>query len=124
MYVNSVYFITTTMTSVGYGDYNAFNSGSQILSQSIMIATMFSGILGFAIVKDQVFSAIKQPNINDIVKQTKDDVEDTLFQIDQLNQDELTEKMYEESILYMSTIVRFSIRKSFADNTFWNQLSP
>lgn len=27
MYVDAIYFVTTTMTSVGYGDINAFGQG-------------------------------------------------------------------------------------------------
>lgn len=28
MYVDAIYFVTTTMTSVGYGDFSAFDMGS------------------------------------------------------------------------------------------------
>ena len=54
MYANAIYFISTTMTSVGYGDINAWTYQDSML---IVYCTQFFGILGFALVKDQVFSA-------------------------------------------------------------------
>ena len=54
-YVDALYFITTTMTQVGYGDISAFGKGS--LSMIFVSLVQFFGILGFAIIKLQVFSA-------------------------------------------------------------------
>lgn len=50
LYVDSLYFITTTMTSVGYGDTYAFDKGT--ISMSAILCTQFFGLLGFSIIKD------------------------------------------------------------------------
>ena len=55
MYVDAIYFVTTTMTSVGYGDINAFGKGE--LSMGVVMFTQFFGMLGFSIVKQQVFDS-------------------------------------------------------------------
>ena len=49
MYVDAIYFVTTTMTSVGYGDISAFGSGE--ISMGVVMFTQFFGMLGFSIVK-------------------------------------------------------------------------
>ena len=54
LYVESIYFICTTMTSVGYGTPSAFGNGEW--SMICASVSMFFGILGFAIIKEQVFT--------------------------------------------------------------------
>ena len=65
-YVNALYFITTTMTSVGYGDINGFNEKAATVL--FIVFTAIFGILGFTIVKMFIFSAHLQVKIQDIVK--------------------------------------------------------
>jgi len=55
LYLDAVYFVATTMTSVGYGDKSAFGKG--VLSMEFVMVTQFFGLLGFSIIKDQIFSA-------------------------------------------------------------------
>ena len=95
-YVNSIYFITTTMTSVGYGDINGFDQHFNTLL--IIILTQIFGILGFTIVKMFVFSAYVQPTLQEMIKKTQDDAEELLFRIDQLRSDEIPPKMYDEAM--------------------------
>lgn len=53
MYLDALYFITTTMTSVGYGDTSAFSKDSRYdTSMNVILCTQFFGLLGFAIIKD------------------------------------------------------------------------
>jgi len=47
--VDAIYFVTTTMTSVGYGDIYGFDEG-RICMGTVMF-TQFFGMLGFSIVK-------------------------------------------------------------------------
>ena len=53
-YLNSIYFMTTTMTSVGYGDYNASRFAIGML---YLISIQFFGMLAFSLIKEQVFGA-------------------------------------------------------------------
>lgn len=53
LYLDALYFITTTMTSVGYGDTSAFSRTDRYMTSMIAIlCTQFFGLLGFAIIKD------------------------------------------------------------------------
>ena len=84
-YVDGLYFISTTMTQVGYGDISAWiNSklGEGTFSMLTVMLTQFAGIAGFSIIKDQVFSAKKVQDINDIIEHTAKETESMLFQID------------------------------------------
>ena len=121
LYANAIYFISTTMTSVGYGDINAWTYQDSMM---IVYCTQFFGILGFALVKDQVFSAKRVAKIDEIVKQTMDVMEDALFRIDRLKDGDLPSTMYDEAMADIGTIYRFSINESFADNSFWKSLPP
>lgn len=49
MYIDGIYFVTTTMTAVGYGEFSAFGKGD--LSMGTVMITQFFGLLGFSIVK-------------------------------------------------------------------------
>lgn len=93
LYFDALYFITTTMTSVGYGEFSAFNTGT--MSMTMIVCTQFFGLLGFAIIKDQVFNVHNVRDIQDIVKQVREDVEDTLYRIDRLKDADLPVVMYE-----------------------------
>ena len=56
LYLDAVYFVATTMTSVGYGDYSAYDNGT--ISMGFVMVSQFFGLLGFSIIKDQIFSAV------------------------------------------------------------------
>ena len=57
-YVNSVYFMTTTMSTVGYGDINARRSDDPIwaLDMIYMILVIVMGIITFSSVSNDIFS--------------------------------------------------------------------
>lgn len=57
-YSESIYFITTTITTVGYGDIKGFfnTSGSWTIEMCYLIVTTFTGILLFTVVTEEVFN--------------------------------------------------------------------
>ena len=71
-----------------------------------------------------VFSAYVEPNMDEIIKKAKEDTEEMLFRIDQLKSDEIPPKIYDDSMVYMGTLVRFSIKESFGGNFFYRELRP
>lgn len=128
-YVNAFYFIATTMTQIGYGDVDVFwNSGTQeFFGYGSIISVMifqFAGILGFAIIKQQVFSYKLGAKMSKIIKQQQTEVETIMFRLDRVRKAKLPEYMYNDAIGYMRTVVQFSIRESFAENEFWRDLHP
>lgn len=66
LYIDAIYFITTTMTSAGYGDISAFGKGN--LSMIIVMLTQFFGLLGFSFVKMQVFNQQRLKTLPEVVK--------------------------------------------------------
>jgi hypothetical protein len=52
-YVNHMYMMTTTATTVGYGD---FSSGEQIGLKVYMCITFFFGLASFSIVVNNIFA--------------------------------------------------------------------
>jgi len=77
MYIDGIYFVTTTMTAVGYGDFSAYGKG--YVSMGTVMITQFFGLLGFSIVKQQVFATKYLTTIDDVVQDTVLDIEHTLY---------------------------------------------
>ena len=69
-YVEAFYFMTTTITSVGYGsdDYKGFISadgGGHYIAEMLYVSlNIFCGILLFAIVKNEIFSYKKLASVH------------------------------------------------------------
>jgi len=70
----------------------------------VMVTQVF-GILGFSLIKEQIFKVHVTSNIKDIVKNMRHDVEDMLLLIDMRKEEELDPYMYDEAMDYMGTIV-------------------
>jgi len=54
-----------------------------------------------------------------IIKKNQKEVETTMFRLDRIHNDRLPDHMYNDAIGYMRTVVRFSIKDSFAEVPFW-----
>jgi len=68
------------MTTIGYGDISGFGKGQ--IPMILVMLTQFFGLLGFSIVKMQVFNQRKLMSLAEVVSMTQDQVEETLFRID------------------------------------------
>ena len=123
MYADANYFVTTTMTSVGYGDLSARVLVGIYSTIGVMI-TQFFGLLGFSIVKEQVFSSKHLITIVELVKKAEDDIEETLFRIDKLRDSVITNDMYDQAIESIAVQEEYSICRSFREHKFWHGLSP
>ena len=103
------------MTQIGYGDVDVFwNSDTQkFFGYGSIIAVMifqFAGILGFAIIKEQVFSYKLGAKMNKIIKQQQTEVETIMFRLDRVRKAKLPEYMYNDAIGYSRAVVQFSIK--------------
>jgi len=47
-----------------------------------------------------------------------------MFKLDRVRKAKIPEVYYNEAISYIKTVVRHSIKESFADNQFWRDLHP
>ena len=66
-YIESFYFITTTITTIGYGDYKGFwDPDDPVWSVEMiyLILVTLAGTLLFSSVTDQIFSYKKLETVN------------------------------------------------------------
>lgn len=58
MYVDGLYLMTTTITTVGYGDYKGFNNtdGEWIREMVYLIFVTVIGIVLFSIITNEIFT--------------------------------------------------------------------
>ena len=65
MYITAIYFILTTATTVGYGDYYAHNPSEN----AFLIFVQIVGICFFSTVTGKISSLKKEKKIMDIVEE-------------------------------------------------------
>jgi hypothetical protein len=70
IYVSSLYFISTTSTTVGYGDFKGRTKGELIF----LIFLEFSGICTFSIITGLYKQLIRVKNIQKIVEEKSQDI--------------------------------------------------
>ena len=120
-YFDSLYFMTTTMTSVGYGDINA--AQKRYLMIYVMLA-QFVGILGFSLIKYNVFNVKKQATVNDLVTEVSEDMREYLNNLNRIRTDANIHQDYmDEALEYVANAERYSTRLPLHQNNFWNELS-
>ena len=78
VYVTSLYFVTTTATTVGYGDFSASNSWEKIY----LLFLEFTGICTFSVITGNITGLTQQRKIADIIEDKQAEIEGFLFEID------------------------------------------
>ena len=68
-YVTAVYLMTSTISTVGYGDYDGFsdNSGNWTKEMIYLFFLQFVGIILFSSVTHEIFSYKKSQNVRELV---------------------------------------------------------
>ena len=83
IYFTSYYFVTTTMSRVGYGDYKAISDIEKCLC-SIMMLISF---IVFGYLMDNEKNKKKTPKLQEILNFTRIDIENYIYNIDKTSQD-------------------------------------
>lgn len=83
MYVDSVYMIVSTISTVGYGDFKAFvdTEGGWTAEMIFLIFGIVIGILLFASVTNEIFSYRKLLTVQQLVEKHVTEVEIYLYEI-------------------------------------------
>ena len=82
-YVDSFYLMTTTITTVGYGDYKGFvdTDGGWLVEMIYLYIVTLSGIALFSSVTNQIFSYKKLLTVREIVKEKVTEIEEFLTEV-------------------------------------------
>ena len=124
-YFESFYLITTTITTVGYGDYKAYNDSDPVWATEMLYLFFVSvaGTLLFSTVTNSVFNYQKLDTVNEIVSKKTGDMEVYLYDISRLRKDKfLGDDKISESLEHMEEYVRNSTRFHFEENNFYKDL--
>ena len=94
-YVNQIYFMTTTTTTVGYGDFAAHRDPAYGSSNMLYIMVVqFVVILIFAYLKDTMFSLKANQHISQVIKANIQEAAMFLNSIDQMMRSYFDMKMH------------------------------
>lgn len=126
IYFTSIYYVATTMTTVGYGDYYAPNANlvSAPREMIFVMALQFLGILVFSLVSNQVMSTEKVVNVEELISDKVDDLEMWLFNVDRQCEEKLPDDIYDSAIEFVKTSIRFSARELFHEYPYYKNLPP
>ena len=75
--------MTTTISTVGYGDIKAFNdfSGDWAVEMTYLICTTISGLILFSSVLNEILNYLPMPSVDKIVTKTLFEMEDYLYRV-------------------------------------------
>ena len=83
IYFTSYYFVTTTMSRVGYGDYKAISDIEKCLCSIMMLCSF----IVFGYLMDNEKNKKKTPKLQEILNFTRIDIENYIYNIDKTSQD-------------------------------------
>ena len=115
-YIESFYLITTTITTVGYGDYKGFNNTDPVWRAEMcyLYVVTLIGTLLFSSVTNQIFNYHKLETVNEIVSKTKRNMEEYLYNVSKVRSNMfLGEDRIKTSLRHMEEFIRGSTRFHF-----------
>lgn len=120
VYWTSWYFITTTITTVGYGDFFAVTNLEKVFN----IFLLFTGILCFTVIQQRTKSSFKEQTMKAVLAKAHDDAIEFLFLID----DPLPEAIHD---VFYDSLANLKVREAekstliaFSQNKFYSLLPP
>jgi len=131
-----MYFMTTTMATVGYGDYNAakypeYDPGDNML---LMMCIQFLSIFTFTIIKDSMLSLVFDIKLSDVVADIIGNAQDFIHELDNIMKRQfdnkrnenrtgvrmrLDDKYYEAAMTAIDTQARHSCYDVFYKEPFY-----
>ena len=120
IYFTACYFVTTSITTIGYGDIY----GNTETEKLFIIFLLFAGILIFTIIQQRTRSLIKEPTMKKMSQQAYDDAIDFLFRIDDPCPEAIADSFYEALANYKTRECEKSTWMAFSNNRFFKMLPP
>ena len=124
-YVDSVYFMTTTISKVGYGDANfkGFIDGKSAdwaLEMGFLVFVIIFGSFIFAVMVNKVFNYHQLKTVHELVRKSKHETEVYLYEINSKVKDQMLPiDLIQESKDNMELQIRNSTLYHFAHNRFY-----
>ena len=121
VYIDSLYFVTTSMTTVGYGDIVASSSEPE-RNSILMMFTMimqFSGILLFSLTSLRVRSLKSNLDVKGLLKTNLDSMIYFMLEIDNVLEGDIPSKMYDAAIDAMRDSILDSTVNVFKNYPFF-----
>ena len=86
LYIDQLYFVTTTMTTIGYGEFNAAKHPDYETADNMILVAfiMFFSIFTFTLIKDSIFSLHFDVTLNEVLKDLDIEAQGFLQQLDKI----------------------------------------
>ena len=124
-YVDALYFMTQTISTVGYGDSTIYSTEGSEFMMIYMCFVIFSGMLLFALVTNEIFNARKVKSLQQLVKEKVYETEVLLYELSgKIKHKSIPKNLIEEIKGNIRLWVSSSTHFHFAENKFFNNLSP
>ena len=124
-YFESFYLITSTITTIGFGDYKAFNDEDPVwaLEMCYLYFVILAGIILFSLVTNEIFTYEKIKTVNEIVNETVTDMEEYLYNVSKVRPEKFLGTDYiDECLGFMEEHIRNSTRYHFTGSWYYNEL--
>ena len=125
MYIDSIYLVTTTITTVGFGDFKAVNSTNPDWTAEMIYLyfVTLGGITLFSSVSNEIFSYKKLRTAHEIIKIRVNEIDYFMYQVSKLRKDKsLTDEMFQRCKDFIAETTSRSTRVYFQENEFYQNL--
>ena len=122
-YINQTYWIITTLSTVGYGDFNADGDVSYMI---LLIFIELFGLIAFSKIVGDVFTNKSETTVQEIIDFQKQDMSEMLLTLSKARgtQESLPEAVYEETRSFIEDTIRHSTDTFLHKSHFYHSLSP
>lgn len=97
LYVTAVYFITTTASTIGYGDFGAKST----MEMYYVIIVQFVGMCVFSIISGAYKEVITVPSVVEVIQYKSQDITMYLQRVDRLRKESMSDDVYDDTVDYI-----------------------
>ena len=121
IYFSAFYFVTTTMSRVGYGDYKAVSEVEKCYCTIMLLCSFL--VFGYLIGNDRLKQ--KSPQLEHVLNEAKIDIENYVYNIDKAQKDNKIDPQYYDTIVELVLQqLQYSPATAFKQNKFFKNLPP